>query len=367
MHTFPSEAGAAAGAALAVTVPLLCFLTAAIYLTDAVAASGLVDRAAVRIARLARGRSGGLFLAVCLLAAALTATVSLDGAVVVMTPLVAALGRFRGVRREPLVLGVIAVANAISPALPQGNPTNLVVMARLSIGSRGFIEEMALPALAATALCVLAVWLRERRTLRSGYSPPRAAARPLAGRERLALAALVAAAVLQSGAPWLRIAPWWPICAVAAAAAVALRVAGGARPPLRVPWRIGLQVFAIGTVADLAVRAAGLHALAGGSAGLGRLVLVALAAAALAAVLNNLPASVVVAAAMAPGAAVYAALLGLSVGALATARGSVATAIVLDLTDRRTAAAVSGRYVRWFAPAAVAATLLAAAGLAAGW
>jgi arsenical pump membrane protein len=366
-HTLPGEAGAAVGAAVAVTLPLICFLTAAICLTDIVAASGLVDRAAVRLARIGRGRCGLLFLVVCGVAAALTATLSLDGAVVVMTPLVAALGRVADVRREPLVLAVIAVANAASPALPQGNPTNLVVMARLAIGSRAFIAEMALPALAATVLCVAAVWLRERRALRARYVRPAALDPGPAGRERLALAALVAAAVAQSAAPWLGIAPWWPICAVAAATLAAVRAAGSRTPAIRVPWRIGGQVLAIATVADLALRVTGVHALAAGRIGAGPLLLVALAAAGLAALLNNLPASVVVAAAMAPGPAVYAALVGLSVGALATSRGSVATAIVLELTDRRTAAAVSHRYVRRFAPAAVAATLLAAAGLAAGW
>jgi hypothetical protein len=63
------------------------------------------------------------------------------------------------------------------------------------------------------------------------------------------------------------------------------------------------------------------------------LLLVALACAGLAALVNNLPASAVVATSLVAGPGAFAALVGLSVGALATPHGSVATLIASDLAD----------------------------------
>ena len=353
--------------ALSVTVPLLCFLTAALTLTEFVRESGLIARAAGVLARAGRGSCGLLLALVCGVCALLTLTVSLDGAVVLMAPLVAAAGDAAGIRRGPLLAATIVVANALSPALPQANPTNLVVIARLGIGSSTFVASMALPALVATAICLAAVWLRERRFVSQRYSAPVPEATRLAGAEWTAIAALVAAAVLQSAAPAAGVAPWWPLCLVALALAAARRLATGRFPRPAVPWRIGAQVLTLAFAAGLVVRLAGIAPAGSNAAGPLVLVAVAAGAALMAAVINNLPASVVLASVLAPGPAVYAALLGLSVGALTSRRGSVATMIALDLSDRRTARSIAVRYRRVFFPVALAATAVAAAGVAAGW
>src|SRR5919108_1588912 len=79
--------------ALRSVAPVLAFLTAALALASAAERSGLVDRAAGTLARLAGGRSIVLFGLACGVCAVVTAVVSLDGAGVLMVPLLLTLAR----------------------------------------------------------------------------------------------------------------------------------------------------------------------------------------------------------------------------------------------------------------------------------
>ena len=86
------------------------------------------------------------------------------------------------------------------------------------------------------------------------------------------------------------------------------------------------------------------------------LLAVTVAAAAVAATVNNLPAAVAAGALLHSGPAAFAVLAGISVGALAGSRGSVATLLVRDLAGRRFSAAIGEGYLRlWPATATVAA------------
>src|SRR5689334_16723597 len=89
--------------ALGVAVPLLAFLAAALTLAAAAAEAGLADRGAVLLARLARGRTPALFALTCAACALTTWAVSLDGAVVLCVPLVAALRRRSAVPYAPFL------------------------------------------------------------------------------------------------------------------------------------------------------------------------------------------------------------------------------------------------------------------------
>src|ERR671924_262440 len=75
--------------------------------------------------------------------------VALDGAVVLMVPVLLALARDSRAPLTPLFLGVIAVANAASIAVPQGNPTSLVLMNQLGLSPMAFLGHMLAPGLAA--------------------------------------------------------------------------------------------------------------------------------------------------------------------------------------------------------------------------
>ena len=144
--------GAGVGSVVAIVAPLVAFLAAAITLAGLVERSGLAERAAWALAATSRGNALALYALACILCAALTAAVSLDGAVVLMVPLLLVLAdRFKAPIR-PLFLGVVAVANAASIAVPQGNPTNLVLIGRLDLSPGPFIAHMLAPGLMAAAL-----------------------------------------------------------------------------------------------------------------------------------------------------------------------------------------------------------------------
>ena len=155
--------------AVGVVLPLLAFLSAALTLAALVERSGLTPRAAATLARVARGSTPALYALVCGVCATLTCVVSLDGAVVLMVPLVLGLAERLEVPTTAFFLGVVVVANAFSIAVPQGNPTNLVVMNSLGLSTGEFLAHMALPGIGAAVICAAAVAMRERGALRRGY------------------------------------------------------------------------------------------------------------------------------------------------------------------------------------------------------
>jgi arsenical pump membrane protein len=339
--------GASVGPAIHVVAPMVAFLAAALTLAATLEKAGLAERTAAALAVRARGSSFVLYAYVCLVCAALTATVSLDGAVVLMVPVLLALSRRHGAPFAPLFLGVIAVANASSIAVPQGNPTNLLIIARLGISPTAFLIHMAVPGLIAALLCAACVAASERRRLAVPYSSPAPTRTPLSATERHAALSFLAGAVAGWVAPLLGVAPWWPF---SAAVALAL-IAGRKRPAAIIPWQIGVQITAMLVVVE-ALGMPDLGAL--GSAPLG-LLAVAAAAGAGAALLNNLPVGGSAVALITAPALGYAASVGLAVGSLATPQGSVATLIARDLAGPHAPAL----RVRAFAPLAAAAVLAA--------
>src|SRR5581483_10051751 len=228
--------GAPLAPALAQIAPLVAFLAAALSLAALVERSGLAERAAAALAAWARGNGLALYGLVCAVCAVLTAIVSLDGAVVLMVPVLMALRRRAGIELAPFLLGVVAVANAASVAVPQGNPTNLVVIDRLGLSSAGFLAHMLIPGIAAALICGGGVALAHRRTLARPYHSTADPHARLTRAEGHAVAALAGAALVAWLAPLAGVAPWWPF-----AGAVALALALRREWPV-VPWRIAAQV-----------------------------------------------------------------------------------------------------------------------------
>ncbi|HUO72997.1 MAG TPA: SLC13 family permease [Solirubrobacteraceae bacterium] len=343
--------GGSAGPVLRVVGPLVLFLCAALSLAKLVARSGLAERAARLLAAAARGRALALYALACVLCACLTAAVSLDGAVVLMVPILLVLKDRFSAPIRPLFLGVVAVANAASIALPQGNPTNLVVIARLGLSPAAFTARMLLPGLSAAALCAVLIAALERRALAVAYRPPRYERTPLSRTERGAAIVFAAAAIAAWIAPIFGIAPWWPFSAV-----VAVAVARNHRE-LTIPYRIAIQVLAL----LVAIHSLGLNPPPTPDGLLG-LLEVAGAVTAVAAVANNLPASIWAGSLLA-GQAGYAASIGLAIGSMATPQGSVATLIAADLAGDSAPAYPTARFALIAGGAVVIATLLVWAGL----
>jgi arsenical pump membrane protein len=304
--------------AVTVVAPLMAFLGAALTLATVVARSGLVERAAARLAARAGGNARALYALVCALCVVLTAAISLDGAVVLMVPLLLALARRSAAPLAPLFIGVVAVANAASIAVPQGNPTNLVVIERLGISPRAFLTHMLVPGLAAAALCAMAVAVSERRALATPYRAAPRDSSSLSCDERHAAVALAAATLSAWLAPLVGAAPWWPFTATVVTALAAHR---GCRRFV-VPWRVGGQVGGLLIV----MSALPWRFVPPPIGGLTGLLAIAAGVGAVSAIANNLPASIWAAAALASPAA-YAATVGLAIGSLATPHGSVATLI----------------------------------------
>src|SRR5436190_3360786 len=117
--------GASVVPAVRGVVPLVIFIGAALTLSSMLERAGLADRAAGLLARVAGGSLPALFGLTCAACALLTSIVSLDGAVVLMVPIVVALRRTCAAPFAAFFTGVVVVANVASLALPQGNPTNL--------------------------------------------------------------------------------------------------------------------------------------------------------------------------------------------------------------------------------------------------
>jgi arsenical pump membrane protein len=204
-------------------------------------------------------------------------------AVVLMVPVLLVLAdRFR-VPARPLFLGVVAVANVASIAVPQGNPTNLVLIDRLHLSPLTFARHMPAPGLVASALCAWAVARSERRALSVRYRVPARERTTISRAERHAAVSLAGATLLAWAAPFAGIAPWWPFTG---AVALALRLVGGSSRVV-IPWRIAIQTGAMLIIASsfglkppaVPPGLLGLLAVAGG---------VAFAAA----LVNNLPAGV---------------------------------------------------------------------------
>lgn len=342
--------GAAAAPALASVAPLLLFLTAALTLAALVERSGFAERAAGALATAARGNGLALYGLVCALCAVLTAIVSLDGAVVLMVPVLLALARRSRAPLRPLFLGVVAVANAASLAVPQGNPTNLVVMNQLGLSPAAFLAHMLAPGIAAAVICAGGIALCERRALAEAYRPGSSPRTPLSAAERRAALALAAAACAAWGAPLVGLPPWWPFAGVVAVAVALLR----RRPRVLIPWRLALQVGGLVVV----TQALAVHLTLPAGVALPGLAVASLGIGAVAAVVNNLPASVWATALVGAGPAAYAVSIGLAVGALATPQGSVATLIAGELTGPAAPAVDARRFAPLAAAGVLAATVV---------
>src|SRR5438309_1280207 len=129
-----------------------------------------------------------------------------------MVPLLLILTRSARALFRPLLLATVAVANAFSLALPQGNPTNLAVSERVGLPPNALVTHLFAPALVATLVCVVALARAERQALRTHHRHDGRSSGPLSAAEKLAAGALATAAGAGAAAPWLGVAPWWVLC-----------------------------------------------------------------------------------------------------------------------------------------------------------
>ncbi|MFF0160889.1 arsenic transporter [Streptomyces sp. NPDC005263] len=311
--------------------PVVAFLAAVLVLAHFCDVEGLFKACGAWMARRAAGSPRRLLTAVFVLASAITAVLSLDATVVLLTPVVFATASRMGVAAKPHAYASAHLSNTASLLLPVSNLTNLLAFAASGLSFTRFAALMALPWLVA----ILAEYVVFRRFFDRELTRTTHPADP-ADEPELPVFALVTVACTLAGfvvASALGIEPAWAALAgalvlagraLARRQATPLSVVRAAQPAfLAFVLALGIVVRA---VVDNGLAGALRHALPGGT-GLAALLGIAVLAAVLANLINNLPAVLVLlplTAAAGPGA-VLAVLLGVNIGPNLTYAGSLAT------------------------------------------
>jgi arsenical pump membrane protein len=112
---------------------VLLFLLGMMSLTGIVERAGIFDLLAEACARAAGGSGTRLYVLLFVLGAVVTALLSLDVTVIVLTPVVYAVTRRRALDPLPFMFATAFVANTASLALPVSNLTNLLLYDALDL------------------------------------------------------------------------------------------------------------------------------------------------------------------------------------------------------------------------------------------
>ncbi|MEU1496690.1 arsenic transporter [Streptomyces sp. NPDC005732] len=311
--------------------PVIGFLAAVLVLARFCDDEGLFHACGAWMARWAAGRPRRLLTAVFALASAITAVLSLDATIVLLTPVVFATAARMGARPKPHVYACTHLSNTASLLLPVSNLTNLLAFTASGLSFTRFAALMVLPWLVAIG----AEYVVFRRFFARDLAT--AAPRPtLDEPPELPLFALVTVGCTLAGfvvASAVGIDPAWS--AAAGALVLAVRAVLRGRATVLTVVRATAPAFLAFVLAlGVVVRAVVDNGL---SDALGRILpdggglLALLGTAALAAVLanliNNLPAVLVLLplAASSGSGAVLAVLLGVNIGPNLTYAGSLAT------------------------------------------
>jgi arsenical pump membrane protein len=311
--------------------PVVGFLAAVLVLAHFCDVEGLFRACGAWMAEWAKGSPGRLLTAVFALASAITAVLSLDATVVLLTPVVFATASRMGVRPKPHVYACTHLSNTASLLLPVSNLTNLLAFAASGLSFTRFAGLMALPWLVAIGAEYLVFRKFFARDLAAAAPSPNSGDTPELPVFALATVACTLAGFVLTSA--VGIAPAW------AALAGALVMAGRGllrrqATPMTVVRAAAPSFLAFVPALGIVVRAVvdnGLsdalgHVLPGGT-GIAALLGIAVLAAVLANLINNLPAVLVLlplTAHSGPGA-VLAVLLGVNIGPNLTYAGSLAT------------------------------------------
>ncbi|GAA2493242.1 SLC13 family permease [Winogradskya humida] len=326
--------------------PTVGFLAAVLLLSYLADEAGVFKFAGAVAARWSRGSPQRLLGIVFVIASVVTAALSLDATVVLLTPVVFATASTLGVRPKPHVYACNHLANSASLLLPVSNLTNLLALSAAGLSFVSFAGLMALPWLAVIGVEYLIL----RRFFAQDLGTPEHSAQ--VEPERAPKFALVVLGLTLAGfavAGPVGVHPAW----VALVGAIALGVR--MKKPVTTLVRkanLGfcLFVLALGVVV-LAVSRSGFGTLVDRVAPqhadlLGLLAMAGLAAV-LANVLNNLPATLMLLplAAHSPGL-VLAVLLGANIGPNLTYVGSLATLLWRRILHGRGQPPVTGEFLR---------------------
>ncbi len=311
--------------------PIIGFLAAVLILAQLCQDEGLFRACGDWMARGAGQRPTRLLARVFIVASVTTAVLSLDATVVLLTPIVFATAARLNARAKPYVYGTTHLANSASLLLPVSNLTNLIAFAASGLSFPRFAGLMLVPWLAAIAVEYVVFRRFFRTDLNVTPAPTQAA-----GTAGLPVFALIVLAATLAGFAVTSLAGVNPAWAAAAGAAVlGVRALVRRHTTPAAVWRAaGVPFLAFVLALGIVVAGVTENGLAGAlmrvmpsGTALPALLATAALAAALANVINNLPAVLVLlplAAATGPGA-VLAVLIGTNIGPNLTYAGSLAT------------------------------------------
>jgi arsenical pump membrane protein len=333
--------------------PVVGFLAAVLVLAHFCDVEGLFTACGAWMARWAAGRPTRLLTAVFALASVITAVLSLDATVVLLTPVVLATATRMGVRARPHLYACAHLSNTASLLLPVSNLTNLLAFTASGLSFTRFAALMALPWLVAIGAEYLVFRRFFDEELAAPLPSPDAEPRP----EPLPLFALVTVGCTLAGfvvASAVGIAPAW--AALAGALVLAGRALVRRRATVLTVVRSTSPAFLAFVLAlGVVVRAVVDHGLADalrrvlpGGSGLLTLLGVAAVAAVLANLINNLPAVLVLLPLVAGAgpAAVLAVLIGVNVGPNLTYPGSLSNLLWRSVVHREGLPAGFGEFSR---------------------
>ncbi len=310
--------------------PVLVFLVAVFVLAQMCAAEGVFTAAGNWLAQSSDGNARRLLVRVFVICVVVTSVLSLDATAVLLTPVVAVTAARMQVSAAPHIYATGHLSNSASLLLPMGNLTNLLALAASGLTLVHFAGLMLVPWAVVIVIEYAVLTTAFRRELSgSVHSMPEESL-------ETPVFALVVMAVTLLGfvaTSFLGVEPYWAVIAGAVAlTAHALR--RGSVRPLGVLTAMDLPFIAFVIGLALVVQAVvseGLGQWIDGRLpsgdGLASLLLLALTAAVLANVVNNLPALLILLPFVeGTGAlAVLAVLIGVNVGPNLTYTGSLAT------------------------------------------
>ena len=308
-------------------LPVVLFLAAILVLAALCDDEGLFHAAGVWMARSSIGRPRRLLGQVFVIAAATTAVLSLDATVVLLTPVVLATARAIRLPPRPHLYATAHLSNTASLLLPVSNLTNLLAFTAAGLSFTRFSVLMAVPWLAAIAV----EYLIFRRVFRAELAQPEPEVVPPATEIPVfvltVLACTLIGFVLTSS---VGVSPAWAALAGAVILGVRSLARGrstinGMARSLNLPFLI--FVLALGVLVK-AVMVNGLdegaRKLLPAGSGLLALIGIAVVAAVLSNVVNNIPAVLVLLPLVSEPAAVLAVLIGVNIGPNLTYTGSLA-------------------------------------------
>jgi arsenical pump membrane protein len=345
---------------------VVAFLGAVLVLAKMCDDEGLFEAAGAAMARASSG-SGSLLRQVFAIASIITAVLSLDATVVLLTPVVLTTVRRLRAPVRPHAYATAHLANAASLLLPVSNLTNLLAFHAANVSFIKFNAVMTLPWLAAIGSVYLVFRVFFRRDLSVQPEPQDEKAPPTPVFALVAVALTLVGFVVAEAAG---VAPAWAALAGAAVLAVRGLIRRTASPveivrAANVPFLV--FVLALGVVVQAVMRngmSERMAAVLPSGSGLVALLGYAALAAVLANVVNNLPATLVLVPLVASTgpAAVLAVLIGVNIGPNLTYVGSLSNLLWRSVLRRYDVPTSIGEYTRLglcTVPAALVTSVLA--------